>query len=378
MKSIKVLSAALACLVLAALFAAVAAVAAAGPPQQDSQTNTNTNSNRRARTRPTPSDDNSNRARDGAEREDQTTHASQDSGPGRSAPARSAERSDKRYRFEFGVLPRYINNYFQAQDEFNSATTAAPAKNVYVTTLSGSFEYDLVREDKRTLTAGLRLRRNLFKDLPGANSTDVDVTLDYNFQPNQLRFGYFGTPRRLAAIVSGRNVYGETNGLSAEYFRRITRHWRARGGYTFARESFSEFQERNLSRHLVHGDLRYRVSPYFTPGVGFEYLRGNAESSNFSFRRPALVLVATSQIEDRAYLSFRYRFSNREYTTTLATDSNFGREDRRHDVSLYGTVQLGRGFSLYGFAYHTDNNSNRAARTFTSYETGLGLFYRFP
>jgi hypothetical protein len=378
MKSMKVLSAALACLIVAALFAAAAAFAAAGSTPQDSQTNTNTNSNRRARTRPTPSDDNANRSRDDAEREDQTTHAAQDSGPGRSAPARSARKDDSRYHFEFGVLPRYINNYFQAQDEFNSATTAAPQKNVYVTTLSGSAEYDLVRKDRRTLTAGLRLRRNLFKDLPGANSTDVDVTLDYNFQPNELRFGYFGTPRRLAAVVSGRNVYGETNGLSAEYFRRITRYWRARGGYTFARETFSEFKERDLSRHLVHGDLRYRVSTYFTPGVGFEYLRGNAESANFSFTRPALVILATSQIKSKAYLSFRYRFSDREYTTTLATDSNFRREDRRHDISLYGTANLGRGFSLYGFVYHTDNNSNRAARTFTSYETGLGLFYRFP
>jgi hypothetical protein len=382
MRSIRTLALVLALAALAGLaFAATTPAAAAAG--QDSQSNTNANSNansntrRRSQSRGSSSNSNSSR-RDEGEGQDHSTHGVQDGGPGRSAPARSRRSDESRYRFEVGVMPRHITNYFQAQEEFNSATTATPARSVTVTTLSGSFEYDLARDDNSAVTAGLRVRRNLFKDLPGADSTDVDVTLDFDYQPNRFRLGYFGTPRRLASIVAGRNIYAETNGLSAEYFRRINRHWRARGGYQFARETFSEFKERDLSRHQVNGDIRYRVHPYFTPGVGFEYQRGSAESENFSYSRPALVLLATSDIKGRAYLSFRYRFSDREYTTDLAADSNFGREDRRHDVSFYGTVQLGKGFSLFGFAYHTDNNSNRLTRTFTSTESGLGLFYRFP
>ena len=372
MRSMKALAIFLACLALAAVATAATAAAAGGQEPQG-----NANANRRAQTR-TSSDRNANEARDEEEQQDQTTHTVQDGGPGRSAPARSRRGDESRYRFEVGVMPRYISNYFQAQDEFNAPTTATPIRSVYITTLSGSFEYDLARREGSTLTAGLRVRRNFFKDLAGADSTDVDVTLDYDFRPNRLRLGYFGTPRRLSAVVAGNNVYAQTNGFSAEYFRRITSRWRARGGYQFARETFSAFRERDLSRHQFNGDLRYRVSPYFTPGVGFEYQRGNAESENFSYERPAVVLLATSDINGIAYLSFRYRFSDRDYTTEEPTSSNFGREDRRHDVSFYSSVRLGGGFSLFGFFYHTDNNSNRVTRTFTSYETGLGLFYSFP
>ena len=379
MRSMKALALVLAFAALAALtLAATTAASAAGQdPQSNTNANSNSNSTRRSSRRDSSSNSNSSRS-DEEGRDDQSTHGVQDSGPGRSAPARSRRPDESRYRFEVGVMPRHITNYFQAQDEFNSATTTTPVRSVTVTTLSGSFEYDLARDDDSTVTAGLRVRRNLFKDLPGADSTDVDATIDFDYQPNRLRLGYFGTPRRLASIVAGRNIYAETNGFTAEYFRRINRHWRARGGYQFARETFSEFTERDLSRQQVNGDVRYRVHQYFTPGVGFEYQRGKAESENFSYSRPALVLLATSDIKGRAYLSFRYRYSVRDYTTDLLTDSNFNREDRRNDFSFYSTVQLGKGFSLFGFVYHTDNNSNRLTRTFTSTESGLGLFYRFP
>jgi hypothetical protein len=373
MRSMKTLAVALAC----AAFAAFTTAATAAAGGQESQSNANSNSS--AQERKASTNRNANGGGDEAEREDQSTHATQDEGPGRSAPARGRARADEsRYHFEIGVMPRYISNYFQTQDEFNSVATVTPIKSVYITTLSGAFEYDLVRKDRETLTAGLRVRRNFFKDLPGADSTDVDVSLDYNFQPNRLRFAYFGTPRRLISVVSGRNIYGETNGLSAEYQRRLSRNWRARGAYFFSRQTFSEFNERDLSLHQVNGDVRYRVSRYFSPGVGFEYQRGKAEDQNFSYTRPALVLLATSDVNGVAYMSFRYRFSKRDYGTDVLTDSNFGREETRHDVSFYSTVRLGGGFSLFGFYYHTNNNSNRASRTFTSYETGLGLFYRFP
>jgi hypothetical protein len=352
MKSIHVLARAFACLSLAAL--GTGANAAGQAPDSPNQSRA----------------DQDPEETDGATTQEETAS--------RSPVPATAGRRDSRYRVEVGVLPRYISNYFQTQDDFNSATTATPREAAYVTTLSGSFEYDFLQERERTLTGGVRVRRNLFADLDGADSTDIDVTLDYNLQQNQLRLGYFGTPRRLASVTDGGNVYGETNGLRAEYLRRFSRRLRARGGYEFTRETFSRFDERDLSRHQISGDVRYQLSPYFTPGVGFEYVRANAESENFSYKRPALVLLATSRIGDVAYSSLRYRYSDRDYTTDLATGSNFGREDRRHDLSFYSTVQLRRGFSLFGFANHTNNNSNRPNRGFRSYEAGLGLFLRFP
>lgn len=284
---------------------------------------------------------------------------------------------DSHLRVEVGVMPRYVSNYFQAQDDFNSPSTITQKRGVHVITLSAGARYDLVQRHGSTLTAGVRVRRNLFTDLNGGDSTEIDVSLDYDFQPNQLRFGLFRTPRRLVSVVNERNIYSEANGFSAEYLRRVTPRLRARAGYQLTRETFSEFDERDVSRHQFNGDLRYQVHPLFSPGIGFEYLLGNARTENFSYDRPALVLLANSRIGDIAYLTFRYRLSRREFDTDVPTDSNFRRVDRRHDFSFYGTAQLGRGFSLFSFASYTDSNSNRETRSFTGFEAGLGLFRRF-
>lgn len=301
-----------------------------------------------------------------------------DGTPGGPVTRRSSRRDEKPYRFEIGVTPRYVSNYFQAQDEFDSIAESIPPQDVFITTLSGRAEYDLLQRPGSTLTAGLRVRRNLVSELRGADSTEIDVTLDYNFRPNQLRFGYFRTPRRLASVVDGRNIYSEINGFSAEYLRRVTDRLRARAGYQIARETFSEFQQRDATRHLLSGDVRYQIDPLFSPGIGVEYLRSNAGTENQSFERIGYSFLVNSRIDDVAYLTFRYRRSNREFDTDLPTDSNFAREDKRDDFSFYGTFQLGGGFSLFGFASHTDSNSNRDTRDFTNYEAGLGLFYRFP
>ena len=291
-------------------------------------------------------------------------------------PVDSAGRRDP-LRIELGVMPHYINNYFQAQDDFNSGITETEKRNVYETTLSASADYDIFHRPNSTLTAGVRVRRHLFSDLDGADSTDLDGTLTYDFRPNQLRFRVFHTPRRLASIVNDRNVYGETTGFSGDYLRQVNSRLRLRAGYQFARETFSEFNERDVSRHQFEGDVRWQVDPLFSPGVGVEYLRGDAETPNFSYDRPALLLFANSRVADVAYLTFRLRLSRREFDTEVPTDSNFDRVDKRGDATFYGTYQLGGGFSLFSFGSYTDNDSNREARDFTAYEAGLGLFYRF-
>ena len=298
-------------------------------------------------------------------------------GSGHPQAPRSAK-SKGRDHFEVGVMPRYISNYFESQDEFTSAAAITPKKPVYITTVSASYDHDFIQHKGSTLTGEVRFRRNFYSNLEGADSTDIDVSLNYIFQPNQLRIAYFGTPRRLVSNNGGHHVYGRSTGFDAEYSRQITSRLRARGGYQFARQTFSEFQERNLSQHLLYGSLRYRVNPLFMPGIGFQYLHANGTMENFSYKRPALVLTVTSRLRDVAYFSFRYRGSDRSYDTDVSTDSNFRREDHRHDFSFYGTVQLGRGFSLFGYGDHTTNNSNRQASTYKNNEIGLGLFYRFP
>ena len=290
---------------------------------------------------------------------------------------RAPARENDPLRFRVGVTPRYISNYFQTQDDFQSGSAPIAKEGVTVTTLTGEVDYDLFNRPGSSLTVGARVRRNLFHDLEGAGSTDLDVTLSYKRPPSEFRLGLFHTPRRLVSNSGGDNVYSKTSGFSAEFLTRPAKRLRTRAEYQYARETFSAFDERDVTRHLFAGDVRYQLSPLFTPGIGLEYLRGNGRSDNSSYNRPALVLLANSRISDIAYLTFRYRHSRREFTTDTPTDSNFGRIDRRGDLSFYGTGQLGKGLELFGFASHAHSNSNRDNRDFTGYEAGLGLFSNF-
>jgi hypothetical protein len=397
MKTEKSLAAFLICFIM--LAALVSTSALAQQPSSNTNTNANTNSNQNDQTQ---TNDNSNsRSRRRSERRerqsnsntadinDQTT-AEQDSqqklddvadqnredrpGQNTSSPRRS---SDSRYHVEFGVLPRYNNNFFQASD-------GEPRTSVVITTLSGNVGYDFVRRDRSKLAGEVRVRRNIFSDLENADSTDVDLSLAYEFGPNRLELTYFVTPRRLSSFeddpVSSINntIFNSVNGASLQYARRLTRRVRTRASYEFAREIYTAIKERDLARHRFSTDVRYRVRPFFTPGIGYEYSQNSARSEIFNRRSNALLLLVGSNIKERLTMGFRYRYSVRDYTTNNFTSSNFGRQDRRHDVNLNATVNLHKGFSLNGFVSTIDSNSSRITRSFNTYETGIGLFYRFP
>jgi hypothetical protein len=299
--------------------------------------------------------------------------------PREDTPAPQITRSkpgDSRYRIELGVMPRYISNYFQAEDQFNTGST--PEVSTYVTVLSGSVAYDVIHEKDSTLTIGGRVRQNIFADIDGADSTELDATANYRKGSNEFRVGYYHNPKRLAGIVSNQNVYAETNRVNLEYLRRISSRWRSGVGYQFSRETYSSDNTRDVSRHQFHADIRYKVTSYFSPGVGIEYEERSGELENNSYSQITPMVMVTSSISNVAYLSFRYRHILRDYSTDIPSDSNFGRDDTRHELSFYGTVQLGHGLSIFGFAYHNNSDSSRTGSSFKSSDVGLGLFYRFP
>ena len=293
-----------------------------------------------------------------------------------SAAADSGADTGRRYSLEFGILPHYLDNYYQAQEDFGTALPVA-AQSVTIVTVSGELKYNLIQDRDRKLTAGVRVRHNIFTDLDHANSTDVDLTLVYDAKPSLLKLGYFATRHRLVSDNGGNLVYGATNGASAEYSYRFSKRLRGRAAYRFSRQTYSSSTDRNLSEHNFSADLRYQIVPQFMPAIGFELSRGNAASSAFSFNRKAIFVSVTSELGDAVYLNVRYRRSQRNYVTSVPTDSYFGREDPRDDLSAYGTVQLGHGLSIFGFATHINNRSNQPSHRFTSNEAGLGLFYRF-
>ncbi|MBI4468913.1 MAG: DUF560 domain-containing protein [Acidobacteria bacterium] len=276
-----------------------------------------------------------------------------------------------RYRFELGVLPRYNSNLFEA-------TGGAPRQVDFITTLSAKFGADLFRRGTTALTSEFQFRRHTYDRVNQADSSNFDVALGYESGRSRLELTYFSTPRRLAFISGTQNVFNSVNGVEVEYSRPLTRRSRVRGSYEFAREIYSVLKDRDAGRNKFSADVRYRVHQALVPGIGFEWERVDAQSENFARRGAALVLLLNSQIKDVAWMSIRYRYTERDYTSIDPTAGNSGRNDRRHDIRFYSNIKLTKRWSLFVYNSYTNNRSTRARRTFTGDELGIGTFFRFP
>ncbi|HXF05905.1 MAG TPA: surface lipoprotein assembly modifier [Blastocatellia bacterium] len=276
-----------------------------------------------------------------------------------------------RFRAEVGVLPRYNSNLF-------SATAGAPRQTALITTLAVKVEADLVRGEGSTMTARFAGHRNVYQGIEGADSSDFDISLEYGFGRNRLALTYFMTPRRLVYVVGDERVVNRLDGVDLRFSRRITRRTRSRVGYEFTRERFPILGERNSDRHRLSGDIRYRIHDLLAPGIGFEWGRVTANSTNYNRDEAALLLLLDSRFKNAIWASMRYRYGQRHYTTTNSTAGNFGRRDRRHEIRWQASVRTTRhwGFLLYGS--YTTNASTRERRSFTGYEVGVGMVFRFP
>lgn len=282
----------------------------------------------------------------------------------------------KHYWIEFGTMGRKISNYFEAENDFH-ALYAAPRVSPYVVTLSGRIAYNLLDDDNRTLTAGLRMRHNFYTDLAGADSDELDASLYYKSRPDEFRLELYRKPSRLVGTINRRNVYAATNRVNVEYVHRLTERVRAGAQYEYSRENYTERPEHDLTRQVVNASVQYKFAPWFEPGIGVEYEHGDGRSDNFTYEQVSPVLILNSSIWPVAYMGVSYKWYDRKYLKAGAGESNYQRIDRRQNVSFYGTLRVGGGLSVFSFVYYTKSNSNQSSSSFSSCDAGVGLFYRF-
>jgi hypothetical protein len=274
----------------------------------------------------------------------------------------------ERYQFEFGTIGGYKTDLFPG-------TGRLEPEPVFITTLSGSFEAELTQSETSRLTGEVRFRRHIFEDVSGADSSDLDLTLDYRLRENRFRVKYFTTPRRLASIDDDETGLHSSNRIKFQLSRPLTRRIHSRVSYEFDRRTFQEIPEKNLAKHELSFDLRYKIHDLFTPGVGFELERVNRNLKNR--KETSLVLLQESRIKDRVRTRLRYRYNIRRYLSVPSTSSDFAREDRRQDIRVYATVKLTKRWSLFLYNSFLNNVSSRTGRSFNVNESGVGIFFSF-
>ncbi len=273
-----------------------------------------------------------------------------------------------RYQFEFGTIGGYRSDLFPG-------TGRLEPEPVFITTLSGSLKAELTRSETSRLTGEVRFRHHIFEGVSGANSSDLDLALDYRLRGNRFRVKYFTTPRRLASIDDDETGFHSSNRIKFQFSRPLTRRIHSRVSYEFDRRTFQELPGRNSAKHELSADLRYKIHDLFRPGVGFELERVNRNLKN---RKDAgLVLLLESRIKDRVRTRLRYRYNIRHYLSVPSTSRDFEREDRRQDIRIYVTVKLTKQWSLFLYNSFLNNVSSRAGRSFNVNESGVGIFFSF-
>jgi len=155
--------------------------------------------------------------------------------------------------------------------------------------------------------------------------------LGWDRRPHSLRaeIGYsWDTPQfYIKDELDTRRVLG----VDTRYGYRINRNHEVRGRAAWHREEFQILHAKDNQTWMAGASYRYRGwGRKLSPEIGLLYTWQNASLRNYDYKQRDLILQLRSAPARPFYITFRYRFRVREYATGEDTDSNFGREDDRH------------------------------------------------
>lgn len=125
------------------------------------------------------------------------------------------------------------------------------------------------------------------------------------------------------------------------------------------------------------GSLRYRGFGYvFSPEIGATAgrLSGVAESEGYD--ESGFYVMARAIPAPPLYLSARYRLRFRDYIVADPESRNFGREDRRGQISLLASLRTGPRFNWHAHYTLEQASSSRPSRSFQTQYMGIGVAVR--
>lgn len=197
----------------------------------------------------------------------------------------------------------------------------------------------------------------------GINQFDVAVTGQWN----RPRFDNDDDPA-LANVIGG----------TASYSVRVVRPLDLIALGEYSRQWLKVKTAAHSATYEIGAAVRYRPFRFVSTEVGF--LEGGSTIDNVNQRylnETAYVAVRTSVIP-RTYLSLRYRTRVRDYTTDNAASSNFGRQDRREQVTGYLDLAVGRNLVWGLSAGLEEAESTKRGSGFRAKQFGTTLSVMLP
>lgn len=216
-------------------------------------------------------------------------------------------------------------------------------------------------------------------------------TLYGEFDPSSNLLGGFGwsTWPHLLEAYAGYRLHtprldvGDTLGfanlfyLQGSYAVRPARVIQLEALIDYYDETHGQRAERDNTFLDLGGALRYRgLDHLFSPELGVAVGTRDVAADTEDFSQRTFWITVRSIPTSRLSLRARYRNRLREYSVGDAAASNFGRQDRRHQLTLSTAFSLRdelRWTVHYSFRHGT---STKASRNFDTHNIRTGLQYR--
>lgn len=230
----------------------------------------------------------------------------------------------------------------------------------------------------------------VFSEISEFNYCEVRPRAAFDFGRTELELEYWLTPDRLffdrsedvgplGVFYTGHAFVGE---LSHKFGKR--KQLRTYLSWDFEWRDFADpDSERDDLTAIGEASMRYRVSRWFVPELGFEYGERRANRDNFDRDQWSVAAGFESKPVKWLSIKLKYDYSRRDYTVdsertdTGRRNRNFGRDDDVHDAEVTVTVPLPQieGVSVRARYHYRGAESSRPGRTYTQNEVGIELRY---
>ena len=166
--------------------------------------------------------------------------------------------------------------------------------------------------------------------------------------------------------------------VSARYSYRTASDFQLNAAGSVLRERYESRAGNDNTLPSASGSVRYRGFGYgFSPEVGVTWSWRNTDDPNSSYSQRDLFIKVRSLLGRRVYLTGRYRYRSRDYSTENIEASNFGREDTRQQLTLSANVRTGKRLTWNVYYALQDVDSTLERRIFDRQLLRLGLTIRF-
>jgi len=288
-----------------------------------------------------------------------------------------------------GVEESYTDNVRSQPDELRSSDSFTTVGSLVGWEWQKKKRH-LLRPDKLSVM----LKGRLFRKFTDFDYLEVRPRAEFSHHRDELRLEYTYTPERLQfnreddGDITGRGVFFVENLLAARLGRKLGARKQLRV-YLIVEFDWRNFtppdNDRDDFTPLGGFEVRYRLTQYLTPRVGFEYASRNAERENYDREDIKLTVGFHVRLSSFAAAKVEYERGWRNYpvSSERAADrrrnSNFGRSDNIHQVETFVAISppAWRELQLRLRYKYRQGDSTRPGRNFDLNEFGLELSYSY-